>query len=185
MVERICSVQDCGRGGKLTRGMCTRCYRHWLDHTPAEDRGLAPRFSRNFWDSVTKTHEYGCWTWTGITDPKGYGRWGRKIASRHSWELANGAIPDGMWVLHHCDNKPCVNPRHLYLGTVIENTQDAMTRGKVPRVNAEKTHCPAGHPYAGVNLYVVKSGGRQCKECNRTRSRERQRRRRAALSGTR
>ncbi len=91
-----------------------------------------------------------------------------------------------MGVLHICDQKACVNPKHLYVGTTRQNAIDASVRGQVPRVNADKTHCPSGHPYAGENLYLIKRGGRQCKECNRVRSRERQRQRRKAIAdGTR
>jgi transposase-like protein len=175
MTERICSSQGCGRAGKLTRGMCAKCYRYWLDHTPLDQRGTAPRFARDFWSFVRKTHEHGCWTWTGITDLKGYGRWGRKIASRQSWELANGPILDGLWVLHHCDNPPCVNPRHLYLGTVVENGRDAATRGRAHR--PRKSHCPQGHAKEGDNLLTVASGGHlsyRCRKCENERSNRRQ-----------
>jgi hypothetical protein len=180
LAARVCS---CGRGGKLTSGMCTRCYRYWLDHTPPEDRPPAPRFVRQFWDFVCKdgpvpSHapELGqCWVWTGQTDPKGYGRWSKVIASRHSWALANGQIPDGMWVLHHCDNPPCVRPDHLYLGTVVENVRDAVERGQHYRP-PRKERCTKGHLKEGDNLRVIVRGSRTnylCRQCDNERSRER------------
>lgn len=181
MPERTCAADECGNRGKLTRGLCGKHYYHWLKANPHDQRPTAPRFDRDFWDFVHKTHEHGCWAWTGTKDPKGYGRWGRKIASRHSWELANGSIPEGMWVLHHCDNKPCVNPRHLYLGTVVENTRDAMARDRVHR--PRKALCPEGHPKEGDNLVVVVQGTQhsyRCRKCENTRSARRQREARQA-----
>lgn len=182
MTDRRCSRDGCGRGGKLVRGMCGRCYGYWLDHTPPEDRPVAPRFSRTFWDFVEKTHEHGCWTWQGSRDRKGYGRWSRVLTHRHSWSLANGPIPDGLWVLHHCDNPPCVNPRHLYLGTVVENVRDSVARGRnyIPPLSDQ---CPKGHALEGENLRLVNATTgikRFCRICDNARSRDRQRLRRAS-----
>lgn len=182
MGDRICSVDQCGRTGRLTRGMCARCYRHWLDRTPKEQRGTAPRFVDDFWEHVQRTHDHGCWLWTGPTDRKGYGRWRRTLAHRESWARANGPICGGKWILHHCDNPPCVNPAHLYPGTVVENVRDAVTRGRVyhpPR----KTHCLRGHVLEGDNLSTVNNQGRQvqrCRQCENERSARRQREARQA-----
>lgn len=71
----------------------------------------------------------GCWEWQGSKDKKGYGRVhlrrGVKInAHRLSWEINKGLIPDGLWVLHHCDNPICVRPDHLFLGTHQDNMDD-------------------------------------------------------------
>lgn len=95
-----------------------------------------------FWKRV-KIMPSGCWEWTGIrhrnrtTHNYGYGilqvgpRDHRKNlrANRISWELHYGPIPEGMFVLHKCDNKQCVNPEHLELGTSQKNIQDAYDRG--------------------------------------------------------
>lgn len=173
-----CSIDGCDRGGKLTRGMCTRCYRYWLDHTPKDQRKVAPRFAVQFWDRVQKTHEHGCWIWTGPRDAKGYGRWGKKGAHRHAWQEANGQLPEGQWILHHCDNPPCVNPAHLYPGTVVENVRDMVTRGR-GYVPPRKAECEQGHLIAGANLReVTTSGGevrRYCRTCDNQRSAARQR----------
>lgn len=92
----------------------------------------------------------GCWEWTGSLRKSGYGRitvptgkMGGRNHSVHrlSWEIFNGPIPEGLWVLHHCDNKICGNPAHLFLGTCKDNVQDCIRKGKMPIRRGEK--CPA------------------------------------------
>lgn len=96
-------------------------------------RSLADRF----WEKVTKSD--GCWTWSGATG-MGYGRIRRGgkndgFPSTHhvSWELHFGPIPDGMQVLHHCDNRPCVRPDHLFLGTHADNMADMVAKDRGAR----------------------------------------------------
>jgi len=86
----------------------------------------------------------GCWEWTGCrdgaprngSDPRGsYGRFAldgyhMMPAHRASYELFRGPIPDGMFVCHHCDNPPCVNPAHLFLGTAQDNADDTVRKGR-------------------------------------------------------
>ncbi|RYE67377.1 MAG: HNH endonuclease [Oxalobacteraceae bacterium] len=76
----------------------------------------------------------GCWEWQGLRCPRGYGRTtlNRKQmpAHRASWVIHKGEIDGGLFVLHKCDNKPCVNPSHLYLGTHVENARDRAERGQ-------------------------------------------------------
>ncbi len=88
-----------------------------------------------FWEKVHKGS--GCWTWKGATVPYGYGviRLDKPVsalvrAHRVSWELKNGPVPEGLCVLHHCDNPPCVNPSHLFLGTKNANTADMTRKGR-------------------------------------------------------
>src|SRR5439155_18768711 len=57
---------------------------------------------------------------------------------RIAWELANGPIPEGLSILHKCDNPPCVNPRHLFLGTSADNRKDARIKGRLPAHSGEK-----------------------------------------------
>jgi hypothetical protein len=90
-----------------------------------------------FWFYVNKiSNPNGCWTWTGGTK-RGYGQFsldtvkgGEMSSHRYSWELKHGKIPKNMLVCHHCDNPPCVNPSHLFLGTHTDNMQDMINKGR-------------------------------------------------------
>ena len=88
--------------------------------------------SKRFWSRIKKTK--GCWVWTGKRDKNGYGRlWvkdGNIRAHRFSWTLHFGPVPEGLCVLHDCDNPSCVRPSHLFTGTNVENTKDRSTKGR-------------------------------------------------------
>lgn len=75
---------------------------------------------------------HGCWEWQGTKLSSGYGRfwykYGRIFTHRLSFILFNGVIPDGLFILHSCDNPCCVNPKHLHVGTKQENIQEAVLR---------------------------------------------------------
>lgn len=132
-------------------------------------------YKLRFWDKVVTGP--GCWGWTAATDKDGYGLltisgWEsetgeRKIvrAPRVSWEIHNGPIPDGMWVLHHCDNPPCTNPADLYLGTAAENNADKRTRKRSKK--SRWTHCLKGHEFTPENTRIRKDGCRVCRACAR------------------
>lgn len=90
-------------------------------------------FNVCFWKRVNKSET--CWNWIGVKDKDGYGTLsirgkGLKRAHRLSWEIHNGPIPDGMSVLHKCDNPSCVNPEHLFLGTQLDNMRDKTAKGR-------------------------------------------------------
>jgi hypothetical protein len=86
--------------------------------------------TKRFWDKVNQIE--GCWLWTAGVKNNGYGgfRLNNQTINAHraAWLMVNGEIPKGLLVLHRCDNKLCVNPDHLYLGTHRDNMRDAVER---------------------------------------------------------
>ena len=107
-----------------------------------------------------------CWEWSGHT-ASGYGRIsiGGKAHSAHrlSYEYFVEAIPKNYCVCHHCDNRLCVNPWHLFVGTKGDNYRDMVEKNRHHQLL--KTHCPKGHPYSGDNLHLDKRGYRKCRIC--------------------
>jgi hypothetical protein len=83
-----------------------------------------------FWSKVDKGTN--CWNWIGAIFPNGYGAFGNPTHGAHrvAYELVHGPIPNGLCVLHKCDNRRCVNPNHLWLGTSRDNNRDAMVKGR-------------------------------------------------------
>jgi hypothetical protein len=85
-----------------------------------------------FWEYVDKTED--CWLWMGTRDKDGYGKYHHNyhsfLAHRKAYELTFGEIPDGLYVMHKCNNPPCVNPDHLELGTNRENMLHCIQSGR-------------------------------------------------------
>lgn len=87
--------------------------------------------------------ESGCHIWIGTKNKAGYGKMSRNgskfYAHRFAWEMANGEIPHGLHVCHRCDNPSCVNPDHLFIGTVADNMRDRELKGRGNHPVGEKS----------------------------------------------
>ena len=134
-----------------------------MNHKTTEER---------FLEKIYPEPNSGCWLWSGAVNNYGYGQIridGRIVyAHRYSYELYVSEIPGGMELDHKCRNPYCVNPNHLEPVTHREN----ILRGMSPSARqARQKFCVHGHSLIGDNLYLRKSGGRNCKTCNRERQR--------------
>lgn len=135
--SKICSIPNCGKSGKIRKSWCEMHYgrnrRYGSPFTVYVIAGEGNSPEKRFWSRVKKeANENGCWEWQGKRMLQGYARVGYKgayILGHHlSWFLTYGIKPK--FLLHSCDNPPCVNPSHLREGGHKENAQDRVARGR-------------------------------------------------------
>ena len=168
---RTCNITGCDTlvGPKGARGMC---HKHYDGMRKRGEIEVAPRLSpTERLQSGLVAMPNGCIEWTRSTVRGGYGQIkvnGKQLKThRFAWELVNGPIPAGMDICHHCDNPPCCNVEHFFLGTGADNMADRDAKGR--HGQSKKTHCPQNHPYDEANTYVTPKGARNCRTCKRDR----------------
>lgn len=139
----VCSVSTCTVDMQTRRGMCSKHYKRWMAHGCTEPTNTVGMNA----DEVLRFHGWtvtqsGCWEWAGDMHGRGYGRARvlgvTHLAHRLAYETWVGPIPEGHVVRHKCDNPPCINPEHLETGTVSDNTQDMLRRGRHKPPQGEK-----------------------------------------------
>lgn len=129
-----CLVEGCNRISRH-RGVCNPCYQR------VRSRGTTDRYEysrqeclKKFYRKCKADVKTGCINWTGYRCALGYGVFGLNAklnkAHRVAWMFKYGPIPDGLCILHKCDNPSCVNTKHLFIGTKADNNRDKMEKGR-------------------------------------------------------
>lgn len=127
------------------------------------------------------TNGVPCKVWDGCKNADGYGRINRdgRVQNIHRYTMEKHLgrkLEPTECVLHDCDNPPCYELAHLYVGTKKQNARDKVARGRHISANALKTECKNGHPFNSDNTYLNKNTGqRTCKPCRNARARKRYR----------
>jgi HNH endonuclease len=174
--DRECSVDGCGRP-HYGHGLCQTHYARERNSgsVQADVPIISGRTPEERFMSHVQQVDNGCWMWTSTIISTGYGQFGRgsreegaELAHRWSYEHFVGPIPEGLFVLHHCDVRPCVNPDHLYAGTHRDNMDDVIARGRSRKVLP--VACNKGHEYVDGSWTWRPTGDgrynyRACKEC--------------------
>lgn len=136
------SCGHCGDGLRKRKTESTKTFamRRYCSRTCAIRSGFGRPVAQRLIDYRVIVPSTECWEWSGCRNPKGYGRTSRTPAFAHeclvhrlSWIINRGEIPAGLHVLHRCDNPPCFNPGHLFLGTNQDNNDDKIAKGRVSK----------------------------------------------------
>lgn len=141
-----CSAEGCEKE-VMGRGLCSMHYarmRKYGDlNTVKKPQIHGATVKERYEHYVVKGS--GCWDWSGSKDVRGYGRLNvnnvPELVHRLSWAFHCGPIPEGEQVLHKCDNPPCSNPEHLFLGNHADNVADMWSKGRArPKVHHGQEH---------------------------------------------
>lgn len=116
---------------------------------------------KRFWDKVAIIPFHECWEWTACKNKSGYGDFDTGLAHRVSWQIHFGPIPKGMVICHKCDNRGCVNPDHLFLGTQYDNLTDMRTKGR------NKDFINSKNSFKGENSKAAKLTEKQVKDIHK------------------
>lgn len=193
--KNLCSIEGCDNKVEA-RGWCAKHYQRWWKRgdpsivLPNHPGTLEERFwakvNKNGNPSPEKPELGPCWEWIGDLTTAGYGRITINVKSamahRVSYEWLVGEIPEGLDLDHLCRVRRCIKsiadefgPAHLEPVTRKENNLRGVGKAAI---NAQKTHCPNGHPYDEENTYICKKG-RQCRVCRTEASKKSKRKQRA------
>lgn len=140
-----------------------------------EAQRLMTRINLPFQECYMPEPNSGCWLWLRYVAQDGYGRYQIRskqvVAHRASYELYKGPVPEHLYVLHKCDVRCCVNPDHLWLGTLSDNMRDMHRKNR--HHNAPRERCMRGHEFTEENTLIAKDGQRRCRICNKKYHQER------------
>lgn len=133
----VTTLKGCSQSRRLNKRAISSPAEHRF-HTAgvAGAAPASPTILAKFWSRVDVKSVRFCWQWKSNTDDQGYGRFRHSSkdpeikAHRFAWQAFNGPVPEGLMILHSCDNTWCCNPRHLRPGTAQDNSHDCLSRGR-------------------------------------------------------
>jgi len=146
--KNTCRVEDC-ESEVRAKDLCNKHYKRWRTYGDVNHKGQGGSPARDLRERFVEKYVEGgvseCWTWTGTLSTHGYGVIHDYVngvmvqikAHRLAYELSRGHLDEGDLICHTCDNRRCVNPNHLYAGSIQDNNWDRWHGGPAPRPNPE------------------------------------------------